>query len=198
MKLLRLIAVVVLAFEIPVPIYWLILHSRVSFWRRHMRAAFPVAVFLAWGVFDSLLYFFRRDLLRPERAPWFVAIGMAMIAFDVFALSTSEAVFGGRRLVGHSELAGSGELIAHGLYARVRHPRYLGMMTGVFGACLVVASPWLWAVSILWLLLALASIHAEESELRARLGSAYAAYAERVPALLPLRLASRNKNVSRP
>jgi protein-S-isoprenylcysteine O-methyltransferase Ste14 len=198
MKFLRLIAIVVLAFEMPVPIYWLILHSRVSFWRRHMRAAFPVAVFLAWGVFDSLLYFFRRDLLRPEHASWFVVIGMAMIAFDVFALSASESVFGGRRLVGHSELAGSGELIAHGLYARVRHPRYLGMMAGVFGACLIVASRRLWAVSILWLLLALTSIHAEEIELRARLGSAYAAYAERVPALLPLRLASRNKYVSRP
>ena len=72
------------------------------------------------------------------------------------------------------------------------------MMTGVFGACFIVASPWLWAASILWLLLALASIHAEESELRARLGSAYAAYAERVPALIPLWLASRNKYVSRP
>jgi protein-S-isoprenylcysteine O-methyltransferase Ste14 len=197
MRFVRLIAIVVLAFEMPVPIYWLILHSRVSFWRRHIRAAFPLAVILAWGIIDSLLYLFRRDLFRPEALPWLMLIGMALIALDVFTFSTSEAVLGGRRLVGHSELAGSGELVARGLYARVRHPRYLGMMTGVLGACLVIASPWLWAASTLWLLLALASIRAEERELIARLGPAYGAYAERVPALLPLRLASRRKHVSR-
>jgi protein-S-isoprenylcysteine O-methyltransferase Ste14 len=67
----------------------------------------------------------------------------------------------------------------------------------VFGASLIVASRWLWAVSILWLLLALASIRVEEKELRTRLGAAYAAYAGRVPALLPLRLASRYRHVSR-
>jgi protein-S-isoprenylcysteine O-methyltransferase Ste14 len=52
-------------------------------------------------------------------------------------------------------------------------------------------------VSILWLLLALASIRVEENELRARLGGTYAAYAGRVPALLPLRLVSRSRHVSR-
>jgi protein-S-isoprenylcysteine O-methyltransferase Ste14 len=197
MKLLRLIAIFVLAFEMPVPIYWLTLHSQVSFWRRHIRAAFPVAVFLAWGIFDFLLYRFRQNLFRPESPSWLLVMGIALIAFDVFTFSTSEAVLGGRRLVGHSELAGSGELIVRGLYARVRHPRYLGMMAGVLGACLIVASQWLWAVSILWLLLALASIRVEENELRARLGGTYAAYAGRVPALLPLRLVSRSRHVSR-
>ena len=46
----RLIAVVVLDFEMPVPIYWLILHTPVLFWRKHVRAAFLVAVFAAWGI----------------------------------------------------------------------------------------------------------------------------------------------------
>ena len=95
---------------------------------------------------------------------------MALIAFDVFAFSTSEAMLGGRRIVGHSELAGNRELIARGLYARVRHPRYLGMMAGVLGACLIVASGPLWAASVVWLFLALLTIRAEERELRARLG----------------------------
>jgi protein-S-isoprenylcysteine O-methyltransferase Ste14 len=195
-KALRFIAIGVLAFEIPVPIYWLILHSRVFFWRRHMRAAFPVAVVAAWGIIDFLLYRYRRELFRHDI--WFLPalVGMLLIAFDVFAFTSSEAVLGGRRIVGHSELAGSRELIARGLYTRVRHPRYLGMMAGVVGCCLIIASAPLWAASLLWLLLALVSIRAEERELHARLGAAYAAYAEHVPALLPFRLRSRDAQVS--
>jgi protein-S-isoprenylcysteine O-methyltransferase Ste14 len=195
-KAVRLIAIAVLAFEMPVPIYWLILHTRVLFWRRHIRAAFPVAVLVAWGIVDALLYRFRHELFRPRGMSWLALAGMVLIAFDVFAFSRSEAVLGGRRIVGHSELAGSRELIARGLYARVRHPRYLGMMSGVLGACLVIALPPLWAGSILWLVLALLAIRAEERELHTRLGPVYTAYAERVPALLPFRLASRNRQVS--
>ena len=191
--ILRFIAIAVLAFEMPVPIYWLILHGRVLFWRRHMRAAFPVSVLAAWAVVDSLLYRYRLDLFRRGGTSWPAVLGLIFVALDVFLFSRSEAVLGGRRIVGRSELAGSRELIAHGPYTRVRHPRYLGMMSGVFGACLVIALPSLWAASVLWLILALLAIRAEERELRARLGSAYAAYAARVPALLPFRLGLRHR-----
>ena len=37
-KAVRLIGIAVLAFEMPVPIYWLTLHGWVSFWRSHIRA----------------------------------------------------------------------------------------------------------------------------------------------------------------
>jgi protein-S-isoprenylcysteine O-methyltransferase Ste14 len=80
-------------------------------------------------------------------------------------------------------------LIAQGLYLRVRHLRYLGMMTGVFGACLIVATPALRAASIVWLALAPITIGAEERQPHARLGPAYRVYSEQVPA--PLRLISR-------
>jgi protein-S-isoprenylcysteine O-methyltransferase Ste14 len=189
-KAVRFIAIVVLAFEMPVPIYWLILHTPVSYWRKHIRAAFQVAVLIAWGIADFLLYRFRLELFRREVSFWPAVVGLVLIACDVFAFSRSEAVLGGRRIVGHSELAGSRELIG-----RVRHPRYLGMMTGVFGSCLIVGSAPLWAASVLWLILALLTIRAEERELRARLGPAYAAYAEHVPALMPVRLRPRNAPV---
>lgn len=181
----------------PVPVYWLILHTRVFFWRRHIRAAFPIAVLAAWGIVDFLLYHFRLELFRRNLSFAPALMGMIMIGIDVFTFSRSEAVLGGHRIVGHSELSGSRELIARGLYARVRHPRYLGMMAGVFGACLVIASSSLWAASVLWLLLALFAIRAEERELHARLGTAYAAYADQVPALLPFRLSLRSKRASR-
>jgi protein-S-isoprenylcysteine O-methyltransferase Ste14 len=187
----RLIAIVVLAFEMPVPIYWLILHKPVLFWRKHVRAAFPVAVLAAWGIVGVLLYRFRLELFRRDGVSWLTVLGLVLIGVDVFTFTKSEAVLGGRRIVGHSELAGSRELIARGLYTRVRHPRYLGMMFGVLGACLIIALRPLWAASVLWLFLALLTIRAEERELHARLGPAYAAYAEHVPALLPFRRVRR-------
>jgi protein-S-isoprenylcysteine O-methyltransferase Ste14 len=188
----RLIAIFVLAFEMPVPIYWLILHQPVLFWRKHVRAAFLVAVAAAWGGVDFLLYRFRLELFRAAGASWLALLGLLLIGFDVFTFAKSEATLGGRRIVGHSELEGSRELVSRGLYARVRHPRYLGMMSGVFGACLIIALRPLWTASLVWLFLALLMIRAEEHELHARLGPAYAAYAERVPALLPLRLRARD------
>jgi protein-S-isoprenylcysteine O-methyltransferase Ste14 len=193
----RLIAIFVLAFEMPVPIYWLILHQPVLFWRKHMRAAFPVAVLAAWGIVDVLLYRLRLELFRRDGVSWLALLGFVLIGVDVFTFTKSEAVLGGRRIVGHSELEGSRELIARGLYTRVRHPRYLGMMSGVLGACLIVALPPLWAAGVVWLFLALLTIRAEEHELHARLGPAYAAYAERVPALLPFRVRPRNGQASR-
>ena len=193
----RLIAIFVLAFEMPVPFYWLILHQPVLFWRKHMRAAFPVAVLAAWGIVDVLLYRLRLELFRRDSVSWLALLGFVLIGVDVFTFTKSEAVLGGRRIVGHSELAGSRELIARGLYTRVRHPRYLGMMSGVLGACLIVALPPLWAAGVVWLFLALLTIRAEEHELHARLGPAYAAYAERVPALLPFRVRPRNGQASR-
>jgi protein-S-isoprenylcysteine O-methyltransferase Ste14 len=195
-KAVRFIAIAMLAFEMPVPIYWLTLHGRVSFWRRHIRAAFPVVVLAAWGIVDGLLYRFRQELFRPHGMSWLALVGMALIAFDVFTFSTSEAVLGGLRIVGHSELAGSRELIARGLYAHVRHPRYLGMMSGVIGASLIIALSPLWVANIVWLVLALLTIRAEERELHARLGPLYATYAERVPALLPFWRLSRHRHVS--
>jgi protein-S-isoprenylcysteine O-methyltransferase Ste14 len=193
----RLIAIFLLAFEMPVPFYWLILHPPVLFWRKHMRAAFPVAVLAAWGIVDVLLYRLRLELFRRDGVSWLALLGFVLIGVDVFTFTKSEAVLGGRRIVGHSELEGSRELIARGLYTRVRHPRYLGMMSGVLGACLIVALPPLWAAGVVWLFLALLTIRAEEHELHARLGPAYAAYAERVPALLPFRVRPRNGQASR-
>jgi protein-S-isoprenylcysteine O-methyltransferase Ste14 len=68
-------------------------------------------------------------------------------------------------------------------------------MAGVFGSSLILALAPLWAASLAWLALAFLSIHAEERELRARLGPVYAAYAEQVPALLPLRPRRRKAQV---
>jgi protein-S-isoprenylcysteine O-methyltransferase Ste14 len=201
MRALHRLAAFVLAFEMPVPFYWLVLHGGVEFWRKRARAGYLCAVLIAWGIGDSLLFHFRAQLFRNpliasntrSSAPpvWAIVVGLLLIAADAILLTTVEIELGGHRLVGHAELTGKGEMTAKSLYAWVRHPRYLGMILAVFGACLLGGSAQLWIAATLWLLVALAAIWFEERELRLRFGPAYIAYSQRVPALLPLRRAPR-------
>ncbi len=188
MKLFDWVAAAVLFFQLPIPLFWLIVHSQVEFWRRHVRAGYGVAGLSAWGTVAAFLYAFHEELFASERAPgWATAVGLTLIATDGYVLYRVERELGGLRLVGQAELQGGGELATGGVYARVRHPRYAGMMVAVLGACLIAGSLLLWVVAALWWLLALAAISLEERELRARFGDAYAAYSKRVPRILPFR-----------
>jgi protein-S-isoprenylcysteine O-methyltransferase Ste14 len=189
MRFLHAVAGFFLFFELPIPIYWLILHPFNSFWRNRVRAAFWIAGVTAWTVGGALLWIFRGLLLTATRPPWIaIAGGLALLGVEVYLLVRVERELGGRRLVGHAELTGTGEMFTGGLYAYVRHPRYTGMFCAVVGAALLAGTPCLWAILAVWWVLALVVIRLEERELTARFGPAYAAYRKRVPAFLPFRV----------
>jgi len=178
---------------LPIPLFWLMVHPLVGFWRRHIGVAYLVAVLSAWGGVAVFVYLFHERLFLSERAPaWAKAVGLALIAADLYVLYRVERELGTTRLVGHAELKGGGELLTKGVYARVRHPRYSGMMFSVLGACLIAGTLLLWEIVAVWWLLALAAIRLEEKELHARFGAAYAAYSKRVPRFLPFRAWPRN------
>ncbi len=186
MKLLDWVVAVALLLQLPIPLFWLIVHRKIEFWRKHVRAGYWVAGLSAWGIVAAFLYAFHGRLFLSERSPaWAIAVGLALMATDAYVLHRVKRDLGRSRLVGQTEMEGGGELATQGLYARVRHPRYIGMMVAVFGACLVASSRLLWVVAAVWWLLALAAIGLEERELRARFGEAYAAYCKRVPRFLP-------------
>lgn len=195
MKFLHAVAGFVLVFELPIPIYWLILHPFNSFWRSRVRAAFWFAAFTAWIGGGMLLWHFRHSLLAATRPPWLaVAAGFALIAVEGYLLVRVERELGTRRLIGHSELTGTGEMFSGGLYAHVRHPRYAGMFAAVLGATLLgSATPALWIVLLLWSPLALLVIRLEELELSARFGPSYDTYRKSVPAFLPFGTPSAKK-----
>ncbi len=194
MRFLHAVAGFVLFFELPVPIYWLILHPFNSFWRTRVRAAFLIAALTAWTVGGVLLWIFRRGLLAATRPSWFaIAAGLALIGAEIYLFFRVERELGSRRLVGHAELTGTGEMLTGGLYAYVRHPRYTGMFSAVLGAALIAGTPVLWAVLAIWCVAALLVIHLEERELAARFGASYAAYRRRVPAFFPFRFLAGGK-----
>jgi protein-S-isoprenylcysteine O-methyltransferase Ste14 len=188
MRFLHAVAGFVLFFELPIPIYWLILHPFNSFWRNRIRAAFWFAGLTAWTSGGVLLWHFRHSLLARRDPSWFaITAGFALIAVESYLLVRVERELGSRRLVGHAELTGAGEMFSGGLYAHVRHPRYAGMFSALVGAALLAGTPLLWVVLLLWCPFALIVIRLEEMELTARFGARYEEYRKRVPAFLPFR-----------
>ena len=189
MFFLRLLAGLVLFAELPVPIYWLILHPGHRFWRARIRAAFWTAGLTAWTLGGVLIFYFRAQLLAAHRPPlWMIACGLLLIAIEPLALRRVERELGGMRLVGHAELTGGGALETSGLYARMRHPRYAAMFCAVLGACMIAGTRALWIVAAIWWIVERFAIALEERELLARFGEPYAEYRRRVPAFLPFHL----------
>src|SRR5258706_457686 len=85
MRFLHALAGFFLFFELPIPIYWLILHPFNSFWRKHVRAAFWIASLTAWTFGGVLLWIYRGLLLAPGRPSWIViAAGIVLIGVEVY------------------------------------------------------------------------------------------------------------------
>jgi len=77
------------------------------------------------------------------------------------------------------------KLIAKGAFAFVRHPIYLGGVTGAFGLALFAGSPLALAYSLILAGVLSYIADAEEEELLERFGKEYAVYREKVPKLFP-------------
>jgi protein-S-isoprenylcysteine O-methyltransferase Ste14 len=191
MAFLHFVAGFFLVFELPIPVYWLMIHPFHEFWKTRVRAAFWFAGLSAWISGLAAFLVFRHSLLSATRPPLIaIAMGFALIGVEIYLFFRVERELGARRLVGHAELTGTGEMHIGGLYAHVRHPRYSGMFAAVVGAALLCGTRLLWAIVAIWWVIALLAIRLEERELAARFGSAYSDYRKRVPAFLPFRIYS--------
>lgn len=103
-----------------------------------------------------------------------VSAGLLLVGFTLIALGWKEVY------------RGAGGLVTGGLYSRLRHPQYLGLIL-VIAACLI---QWPTVLTIIlapfmiarYLLLA----QEEDRDLEARFGEEFKRYKQRVPGLLPL------------
>jgi len=180
------IAGCVLWANLPVPVYWLVVHSGVGFWRRHARAGYAAAIITAWGSASVLAWICGRQLLNAAAMPPFAKwTGAALVAFDVWVILQVERQLGVHRMVGQAELNGGGEMKTDGIYARVRHPRYAAMLISTLGACLMAARPAMWCLAMVWAVVVWGMVRVEERELVGRFGAAYEEYRRRVPAVFP-------------
>jgi|HubBroStandDraft_1064217.scaffolds.fasta_scaffold385384_3 protein-S-isoprenylcysteine O-methyltransferase Ste14 len=63
-----------------------------------------------------------------------------------------------------------------GIYARIRHPRYVGSLLAILGACFLAGTQLMGTVARMWMVLASMAISMEQRDLRARFGAAYEDY----------------------
>ncbi|MGH9776269.1 MAG: methyltransferase family protein [Candidatus Acidiferrales bacterium] len=186
MNFWKILAAIVLCAELPVPLYWFIVHPQVAFWRKHQRAAYALGLLVPWPGVAVLLFYFRGELFKQAPpAVWAVTVAAALFALDAWIWVRVARDLGGRRLAGVAELSGGGEISAAGIYGRVRHPRYLGMMLVVAASGMLVGTRWLWVVIGAWSMMTLGTIALEEREMRTRFGAEYEMYSQRVPRFFP-------------
>ena len=183
------LAALVLFLQLPIPLFWFVLHPQVKFWRRNQKAGYSMGLLLAWVPVTICLVYFRDELFRRDwPGSWAIAAGTAMLVFEGLIFWRVTRDLGTSRLIGRTELSGKGEVADRGIYGRIRHPRYLGSFIAILGACLLAGTRVMWIVAGAWGLLTLAAIALEERELHARFGVVYEEYCRRVPRFVPLRL----------
>jgi protein-S-isoprenylcysteine O-methyltransferase Ste14 len=180
------LAAIVLFMQLPIPLYWFVVHPQIAFWRSRRNAAFVWGLSLSWLPVTIALLLFHRMLFRTESpSPWRVALGLALIILEGWIFWRVKKDLGTARLIGKTELSGAGEIAQNGIYGRIRHPRYLGSFLALIGACLLAGKAAMWIAVGVWCVLTLIAIGFEQRELRARFGDSYEEYCRRVPGFIP-------------
>jgi protein-S-isoprenylcysteine O-methyltransferase Ste14 len=188
------LAAIVLFLQLPIPLYWFVVHPQVKFWRRHPRAVYVAGLAGSWLPVTIAIVVFHRKMFRsgwPSAGA--LALGLALIVFEGWIFWRVSRDLGASRLVGKTELSGAGEIQRGGIYSRIRHPRYTASFLAILGACFLAGTRAMWIVAGVWLVLMLVAISFEEREMRTRFGSLYADYCSDVPRFVPFIRKSHSK-----
>ncbi len=172
-----------------IPSFWLMVHPRAHRWRARVRSPFRILVpawITMWVGVGVLTGPWRHAAIYST--PWSWIPSLLLFVVGIYIYFHSGAHFSLAQLGGLPEVRRNhrdDHLVTTGIRARVRHPVYLAHL------CEMVA----WSIGtglfVCWLLTAFAiltgavMIRAEDAELEKRFGDEYAAYRERVPAVLP-------------
>ena len=171
-------------------LYWFSVHPFVRFWRR-VGLRRTLAIHFTWMLLlAAAIFLLRRPLLAVEFGtnPVLVAVAIPLLALCVAGRVVVSRQLKNKILSGLPELAPEAypsRLLTEGVYARIRHPRYVQVV--VLMLALALIANYL-ATYVLLLLLAAAIyplVRIEEREMRDRFGAEYEAYCARVPRFVP-------------
>lgn len=157
---------------------------------------FPLTIYLLSGWLGSRypgLDLFSHDAGHLWQTLFGIGEGSPWAAhFNVLHMLSNVLIGGGILVIMSAwrvlyEAQRDGRLATTGLYARVRHPQYVGFVAVLLG--FLVQWPTILTLAmfpvLVWMYARLARI--EEREVRARFGAAYDAYAAQVPRFIPRR-----------
>lgn len=191
MNTLRYLIAVMLVVAIPAAIaYWLMIHPFVRFWRRLGTGRAYGLICAAIAMVMARMFRLRGWLLASDLGTsWpLAALGAIFLALSAWLLFRLKKQLPVRVLVGLPELqAGQAEggFISTGLYARLRHPRYLQMTLALLGYALIANYPAAYGMFLFWCGGIAVVALLEERELAERFGPEYGEYCRRVPRFIP-------------
>jgi protein-S-isoprenylcysteine O-methyltransferase Ste14 len=173
-----------------IPFFWLLVHPFADFWRRRSGRAYAAFAIVLWLSFEAVFwmtkaFWFHQTFTRSWQL-WL--LGAALIAVEPLMVSRVEGQLSSPILVGWAERDPRQfppRVVDTGIYARLRHPRYVAAISALLGLAVFSGSLRLVELSALsipvyWLL-----TEEEERELLARVGGPFREYRARVPRFLP-------------
>ncbi len=189
------VALVYAVLAFPVPIFWLVIHPAIHFWRRFGKRSYWVAL-PVWILPAVLLVLARHRIFGARLGPnaWTASLGFALLLLGSWVNLQARRDLGLQRTEGLPEMNPTrypGGVVSTGIYSRIRHPRYLGLMLGSLGFALLTGAIGFFLLAILTVLLYQMVARLEERVLREQYGAQYEDYARAVPRFVPRLLRKR-------
>jgi protein-S-isoprenylcysteine O-methyltransferase Ste14 len=174
----------------PLFLYWMLIHPFVDFWRGKGIGTTYTVVLIIIGATMVGLFSIRHYLLNIDYGTRtsFVLLGVLCLVLSGamrFALQKQLTI---KTLLGLPEIAPDRfprKLITEGIYARMRHPRYVQLLVVLIGYALIANYLASYLAVALWVSGIYVIVLLEEKELRAHFGDVYVAYCRKVPRFVP-------------
>lgn len=174
----------------PLLMFWVVVHPFIGFWRR-LGLGWTYGITLA-GMFaaGAAIFQVRGRLLAVDFG---ADHGLQIAGILALAASIVLRIRVGKRIsfpqiVGVPEIdprGHPGKLLTEGIYAQIRHPRYVQILLGLAGGALLANYPAAYLAAALWVPGVWIITRLEERELVARFGQDYVDYRRKVPAFVP-------------
>ena len=191
MDTIRYFIALILVISLPMLfLYWLLIHPLIKFWRvKGVRLTYTVILtIIAIGMIA--LFSIRQELLAGDFGtsyPLLIAGILCLVLAGAMRFAIQKHLTM-KILLGLPEIAPDrypGALITDGIYARVRHPRYVQLLIALVGYALIANHLASYIVVALWLPAIHVIVALEEKELLQHFGESYANYCLRVPRFIP-------------
>ncbi len=191
MDTIRYFVALILVVSLPMLfLYWLLIHPFIKFWRSQGVGLTYTLILTLIAIGMIGLFSIRQELLATDFG---TSYPLLILGILFLALAGAMRVAIQKRLtiailLGLPEIAPDRyprALITDGIYARVRHPRYVQLLIALVGYALIANHLASYIVVALWLPAIHVIVSLEEKELLEHFGESYANYCLRVPRFIP-------------